>query len=558
MVYITRKKIKGNIYLYLEESTRIKGKRCRLWQKYLGPENSLKDLKISSLFTKNPEAIETNTLEFGISAALTQIAAKIGLANIIDRHVDKKRDQGLSVGEYITIAAINRCSGPCSKSKMSKWFVQDWVSSQYDIDPNVLNAQTYWNHFKYLSEKKLDDIELTLNQAVIKDYDLNLDSLFYDPTNFFTFSKGNDEDGLLQYGHSKEGRNGNRLVSYYLLCARESGVPLMHQTYAGNVQDANKFKKVPNIVKSRLEKLGRDPNQVTLVFDKGNHSPDAFKAIEEAKFGFIVSARNSTQKELLHIAREKFTKTRLLTTNKAIEYYKTSKIIYGVKRTVYVVFDPSKHKKQLIQFNEKLTEKVSQINQFFEERLNVKKWRDINAVKKKIQTLIGRNPFKNIITFTVTGSYGNIAIDIQISKIEKEKHIEILGKSILLTNRNDWTPESIIWGYREQFIVEHAFRKMKSPTSIAIRPMYHYSDISIRAHVFVCVLALLLLSLLRLTLAKKSIPIGYEELLDELRSIHVVKIMTSQSAVPLWKLDSTSGIAAQLTKKLKFKDLLKP
>ncbi len=53
MVYITRKKIKGNTYLYLEESTRIDGKSCRLWQKYLGPEDSLKDLKINSLFTKN-------------------------------------------------------------------------------------------------------------------------------------------------------------------------------------------------------------------------------------------------------------------------------------------------------------------------------------------------------------------------------------------------------------------------------------------------------------------------------------------------------------------------
>ena len=557
MVYITRKKIKGNTYLYLEESTRIDGKRCRLWQKYIGPEDSLKDLKIKSLFKKNADKIETKTIEFGISAALTQIANEIGLAKIIDDKVDKHREQGLSVGEYITIAAINRCSAPCSKSKLAKWFERDWISSQFDIDPKILNAQTYWNHFKYLPEEKLESIELAINQVVIKKYDLNLDSLFYDPTNFFTFSKTDDEDGLLQFGHCKESRYGNRIVSYYLLCARESGVPLMHQTYAGNVQDAKKFKKVPDMIKTRLESLDRDPNKVTLVFDKGNHSPEAFKAIDDAGFGFIASARNSTQKELLHLPPENFTKTILSTTNKAIEYYKTSKIIYGAKRDVYVVLDPKKQKKHTIQFEEKVMEKVKEIKEFFDERLNVKKWRDIDAVKDKLKKLIGRNPLKSIINFEVSGTYGNVAFNIEIDEIEKENHIETLGKSILFTNKLEWSPESIIWGYREQYIVEHAFRKMKSPTSIAIRPMYHHSNTSIRAHVFVCVVALLLLSLLRLKLARNSVPVSYEEMLDELRSIHIIKIMITPEAVPLWKLDSVSGLASKLLKKLKLKVLLK-
>ena len=557
MTYLVRKKIKGKNYLYLEKRKWIDGSSRRTWQKYLGPEDSIDQAEITGMFTKHADKIETKTLEFGISATLCQIAKKIGLIKIIDDNTDKFREQGLSVGEYITIAAINRCAAPCSKSKLSKWFERDWISSQFDIDPKMLNAQTYWNHFQYLSEEKLDDIELTINRAVINKFDLNLDSLFYDPTNFYNFSKGSGEDGLLQFGHSKENRNGNRLVSYSLLCVRESGIPLMHRTYPGNVQDASKFKKMPEMIVNRLKKLGRDSNSVTLVFDKGNHSPEAFKAIDQSRFGFIVSARNSSQKELLHIPPEKFTKTILPATNKAIEYYKTSEKIYGAERDVYVVYDPKKQKKHVTQFNEKLSEKTSNINKYFKTRLNVKKWRDKEAVKKKIKTMIGRNPFKSIIKFKVSGNYGNITIKIEINDTEKIKHIETLGKSVLFTNRRDWSPESIIWGYREQYIVEHAFRKMKSPTSIAIRPMYHYSDRCIRAHVFVCVIALLLISLLRLTLTKKSVPISYEELLDELRSVHVVKIMSSPKANPLWKLDSASGLALKLTKKLKLKDLLK-
>ncbi|MHA1520347.1 MAG: hypothetical protein ACTSRK_09200 [Promethearchaeota archaeon] len=68
---------------------------------------------------------------------------------------------------------------------------------------------------------------------------------------------------------------------------------------------------------------------------------------------------------------------------------------------------------------------------------------------------------------------------------------------------------------------------------------------------------MLLLSLLRLTLVKKSVPISYEELLDELSSIHVLMIKTSPNTVSLWKIDSSSGLTSKLVKKLKLKDLLK-
>ncbi|MHA1342287.1 MAG: hypothetical protein ACTSO2_20125, partial [Promethearchaeota archaeon] len=96
-----------------------------------------------------------------------------------------------------------------------------------------------------------------------------------------------------------------------------------------------------------------------------------------------------------------------------------------------------------------------------------------------------------------------------------------------------------------------------SPTSISIRPMYHHSDKCIRAHVFVCVLSLLLISLLRLRLTRQSVAISYDELLDELRSIHAIKIELSKEGGSLWRLESTTGLALKLIKKLKLSDLLK-
>lgn len=556
MVYLTRKKKKGKYYLYLEEKAWINGRTRRVWQKYLGPEDRLKDIKFSSFLTKHSNNVTFKTIEFGVSAALWQMAEEINLAGIIDANTGKERKQGLSLGEYVTIAAINRCVAPCSKSKLKRWFEKDWLSTRYDIDPKVLNAQTYWNHFQYLDKEVLAQIELALGKKVVSEFDLNLDSLFYDPTNFFTFSKGGEGRELLQFGHSKENRNGCRLVNYWLLCARESGIPLMHEAYEGNVQDAKEFKNVPQRIAERLQALGREPEQITLVFDKGNHSKEAFSAIDDLGLGFIASRRNSSHKDLLRVPQEKFTKTVLPITKKAVEYFKATKKIYGRERLLYVVLDPKKQKKHALIFGQKLENKVHEIQEFFKDRLNVKKWSKRDAVEKKLKSMIGKRPFADVITTELLDTDENMSLTVLIDENARKLHEETLGRTILFTNREDWTAEAVIWGYREQYIVEHAFRDMKSPTAIAVRPMYHRADTSVRSHVFLCVVALLLLSLLRLKLARKQVPTTYDELLSELRSIHALKILPSPNAKPLWKLEKIPKTASKIVRILNLKHLL--
>lgn len=556
MVYLTRKKKKGNYYLYLEEKAWIDGRAQRVYQKYLGPEDKLKDITFHSLLTKHANKVEVQTLEFGISAALWQIAEEIDLAGIIDANTGKERKQNLTLGEYITIAAINRCVAPCSKSKLKRWYEKDWLSTRYDIDPQVLNAQTYWNHFQYLNTEVLAQIELALGQIVVDTYELDLDSLFYDPTNFFTFSKGGEGSELLQFGHSKENRKDCRLVNYSLLCARESGVPLMHETYAGNVQDAHEFKQVPQRIADRLRALGRDPERITLVFDKGNHSKAAFAAIDDTRVGFIASRRNSTHKDLLTVPRDIFTKTTLPITKKAVEYFKTTKKIYGKDRLLYVVLDPKKQKKHAIKFGIALEKRVLEIREYFKDRLNEKMWSKKEAVTRKLKSMVGKRPFTDVIVTNLLGTDETMTLTVSIDEKARKAHEATLGRTILFTNREEWSPEAVIWAYREQYIVEHAFRDMKSPTAIAVRPMYHHANISVRAHVSLCVIALLLLSLLRLKLARKSIPVSYDELLSELRSIHLLKISTSPTSKPLWKPEKITKTASKFVKSLNLKRLL--
>ena len=78
---------------------------------------------------------------------------------------------------------------------------------------------------------------------------------------------------------------------------------------------------------------------------------------------------------------------------------------------------------------------------------------------------------------------------------------ELLGKTLVFTDNDDWSDAELVRGYRAQHHVENAFRQLKDTDCIAIRPQYHWTDHSIRIHVLYCVLALALCGLLQWELA---------------------------------------------------------
>lgn len=114
------KTIKGKKYYYHSKWGRKDGKPRRLWQKYIG---TLEDLLAKCSNSREGTA---DLYEWGQSTALigecqnTEIIKHIDSVSEKWRKSSRKvRDQGLSVGEYIAIAAINRAGTEvCSKRSM--------------------------------------------------------------------------------------------------------------------------------------------------------------------------------------------------------------------------------------------------------------------------------------------------------------------------------------------------------------------------------------------------------------------------------------------------------
>jgi hypothetical protein len=79
-------------------------------------------------------------------AALFHIAQQLDLVPLLDSILPPKRQQGLSCGQYLLLAAINRAVCPTSKLQFADWYRQTTLTRLLPADPACLSSQHFWNH----------------------------------------------------------------------------------------------------------------------------------------------------------------------------------------------------------------------------------------------------------------------------------------------------------------------------------------------------------------------------------------------------------------------------
>jgi len=520
MVFLVKKKIKGKIYLYLTHKARINGKVKTVWQKYLGPEDNFEKLGDNIDTTKRYYHPQIH--DFGLPVALMKIAKRINFVDIIDRQV-AKRSQGLSVGEYLLISTINRCAKPTSKTQIRKWFDTTYLKSMFPKIDTYLDSNAYTNHFEYLNDDVIRKIEEEFHKMLVSEFNIKMENLFYDPTNFYTFINPKKQE-LPRHGNSKEGRYTLNLINLSLFCVQDGGIPIMHQTYPGNIQDATHFKTEFPRFTQRMVELGIDISNLTLIFDKGNLSEEAFKDIESSNIGFICSIRPSTRKDLHHLKGEDF-EIFTLPNGSKVGLKEFNRELYDKRYTLIVAYDPNKNSWSRNIKTSKIEKKIEKVQEYFENRLNTHKWRDKVNVESKLKQIIANKEYFEYIDYDVHGEYGDVKFTINLKPKYLQSHLDTLGKSYYMTNRDDLPPKEILWLYRQQYTVERAFRYIKATDYLQIRPMYHHKDSSIRGHVFSAVLGLLLLTLLHREVRLKFPKMSFMKMirfLSEVQSVSVV------------------------------------
>lgn len=514
---IIKKKFGNRVYLYEVVVKRINGKPRIVNQKYLGRAD-----EVTGKPVKKPMAHSARVYEFGAIAALLNIAKEIKLAEVINE-VAAKREQGISVGEYILLAALNRAVSPRSKNQLWDWYRSTMLWRYCGYKKKLLRSQRFWDHMNVVSKKDIQEIEARLTENIISKFGIDLRCLIYDATNFHTYINTCTHSKLAQRGHNKQKRDDLRQIGLALMVSREFHIPLFHEVYKGNRADSRQFSSVITSLIKHYTVLSRDCKDITLIFDKGNNSRKNIARFSKGPYHFVGSLVVSHHKDLMAMPRRRYKRLHDIDLE-GIEAYRSKKEVFGKTRTLIITFNPKFYKAQVRGIINSLKKKIVQLRKL-QARIKNRK-HDTAMIEAKAKTIVQGQYIKNIIKWNLVTRSKTVKLNWKVDRqiLEKIKR-ERLGKKILFTDNHHWTTEEIIKAYHGQYKIEHAFKQMKNPFFVSWKPMFHWTDQKIIVHGFYCVMALMLVSLLVKKVHSCGILKSSLQLLSSLSKIKEVEIV---------------------------------
>jgi transposase len=436
------------------------------------------------------------------------------------------------------LAAINRAASPTSKAQLADWYRKTILPRLIPATADQLSSQAFWQHMDKIEEKDIEAIEQELSRRLIERLQLNLRTLVYDGTNFFSYINTTNPARLPARGHNKQKRGDLRQISLGMMVSTDFHVPLFHKVYAGNTTDATAFQTVSEELSQRYRKLGEGCEHITLIFDKGNNSETALATIEGSPFHFVGSLVGAQHPDLLQIPLRLFrpmTGERLA----GVQAYRTEREVFGQKRTIVITYNEHLLEGQLQGINaslHKARQRLNALRQSLRRRSDGRLTRGrsptAESVRKQGEECLSGQHLKSLIKFDLEAGPVPL-LSYHTDTLAFSRLIKVqLGKTILFTDNDRWTNEEIVLGYRAQHHIESAFRDMKNPHFLGWSPMFHWTDSKIRVHAFSCVLALTLTSLLQRDLHGHGIDLSLSNLMEQLGAIKEIFLVYPKQPGP--------------------------
>jgi len=564
MASIQCKVSRGHKYWYIVESRRVGGKPRPIVLAYLGKADGL--LKRLQGIT---DSVKLKSYSHGLVGALLEISSKLNIAEIINKYTYSKRlytsekplRNNLTAGITLLLAAIGRIAMPTSKRGWADWAKTTSLAYLLRLNLSKIDSQHFWDLMDAIPEDAICKIEESILKEVFKIYNIETDSLFFDSTNFFTYiDSANTRSEIALRGKNKQKRNDLRQVGLALVVTKDDMIPLFHLTYEGNLNDSTVFKKVISVVVKRMDELGLDLKKHTIVFDRGNNSKNNLEILESLKLFYVGALTAYHHPSIIEDAYENFES--VIIGEAVIKAHRQRKIIWEKDRTV-VVFVSDKLKagqiRGIYQSLGKAEKKLKELQASLVSPGAKKRKKD--KLEKTIATLLKEQYIKNIIDFSLAETEKErFVLEFCINHEKLKRVEEDLGFRIIMTNRHDWDTVSIIKAYHGQSNVENAFKNLKNPYHLSVKPQFHWTDQKVRVHFFICVLGYLLKAIVwRKAKTGAQFSGTLDSLLDALGNIRLAAILeeskTRGAVKAIYKLEEISESENRLIQALDIEDL---
>lgn len=514
---IVKKRKGGREYFYWVRSARVEGRPRIVEQVYLGTVEALKAAR------ERQEPLLTRRRAAG-PLVLWHEAERLGLRELVDGEVETA---GLpaSVGSYLQLIACNRASAPCAKLRLAEWYEQTALRSELHLPARALDHRRVWEAMDAVSEAAIERIEERLVRRLVELGELeDGELLVFDPTNLFTFvASANERAALPRRGHSKQGRHDLRQVGLALLTTRRYRLPLLHHVYAGDRPDAPTFRELAERLRKRFRAVLEVAESVTLVYDRGAHSDRALTLFDAGEFHVVCGLQANRYRDRLEVAPEELPELSELPGYRAKRSVVT---IAGRRYTLLCVRSERFFERQREGFRQTLGKALRELAELARPLEAGRGRRTRSELQAAVAAVLEPRYLKRVLIVEVAGSEERPTLAFSLDE-QALAHLEerVFGRSLLLTDRSDWSEGEIVRAYHALNRNEEAIRTLKDPHYLAARPIYHWTDQKIRVHLFCCVLALLLAHLIWKRAAQRGIDATPERLLQALAELDRIELV---------------------------------
>jgi hypothetical protein len=424
-------------------------------------------LKGEQLVVAGGQAEVGRSLPHGHVALVWQVARQLGLAALLGAP-GRQRDLAMA----LIVARVLR---PASKLATTRW----WQDTTLAHDLGVAEASTdeVYQAMDWLAGRQ-DPIERQLARRHLQPGGL----AYYDLSSSYVEGR---HCQLAARGYSRDQKVGKDQIEYGLLTDPD-GRPVAVQVVAGNTGDPAAFTQVVEAVRGRF-KL----EELVLVGDRGMITSARIAALRElGGMGWVTCLRASAiralaegetlqlglfdQMRLAEVAHPDFPGERLVCC-----------------RNPALAAERARKRGELLGATETELDKVARLVQ-------AGKLADAAKIGVRVGKVLGR--FKVAKHFDLQISHGSFAYARRQAQIDAEAALD--GIYVIRTSiaAEQLDAAGVVSAYKRLAGVERDFRSLKT-VDLELRPIHHWRDGRVRAHVLVCMLACYLVWHLRRMLA---------------------------------------------------------
>jgi transposase len=514
-IRLRRKLISGHEYWYAVESVRVNGRPTTRHVAYLGRPEQI-------VARTRGAAGRIRSRSHGAVAALKALADRLEIAQTIDRHIAQRHPSSVaSVGLTLLLAAIGRAVHPTSKRGFAQWANLTTLEHLFGVRPDELTSAFFWDQMDKVSPAALAAIEREILARAVREFDVRTDLLLYDTTNFFTYiASDNEHCDLPRRGKNKQRRNDLRQLALALLVSRDGAVPVGSLVYRGNRNDVSVFAEAFATMRQQLAAMAIEIESVTFVYDKGNVSKANQERLEEVDY--VTSLVPSHHGDLLALEEAQ---AEHLADGTAV--WRSRKELWGRERTVVMLVSEALREGQRQGMDQHLGKALMALEAIRQGLLGARRRRRCDAVQKAVAQICQSPQLRGILSAQVierVPGYYDLAESLDMERYQWLcRHV--FGRRLLVTTRQNWSTEDIVAAWRGQSHLERAFRVIKDPFHLAVRPQYHWTDQKIQVHIFCCLMGYLLGALMLRRLRQAGLDHSARQMLDLLEEVRLATVI---------------------------------